>query len=227
MSQNIIKVKELNKVYNEKADNAFYALSDIELSVKAGELIILKGVSGSGKSTLLAIIGALSKPTSGSVEVDGQNIAKLPDLHSSMFRATTIGFIFQSFDLFDELDVHDNVALPLVHTGLSQKEIDKKAAIAMELAHISHKRTQRVKDLSGGEKQRCAIARALVNEPKIILCDEPTANLDRDNALKFIETLKTLKALGKTILVATHDPLFEQLDITDAMVNIENGKIVG
>ncbi len=227
MSRTIIKVEALNKIYNEKADNAFYALSDIELSVKAGELIILKGVSGSGKSTLLAIIGALSKPTSGSVEVDGQNVAKLPDLHSSAFRAATIGFIFQSFDLFDELDVHDNVALPLVHTGLSQKEIDKKAAIAMELAHISHKRAQRVRDLSGGEKQRCAIARALVNEPKIILCDEPTANLDRDNALKFIETLKTLKALGKTVLVATHDTLFEELDITDTMVYIENGKIVG
>ena len=225
--QRIIKIEHLNKIYNEKEANAFYALSDIELNVNEGELIILKGVSGSGKSTLLAIIGALSKPTSGSVEVDGQSVAKLPDLHASEFRASTIGFIFQSFNLFDELNVHDNVALPLVSIGLSQNEIDEKAATAMKLAHITHKKAQRVQDLSGGEKQRCAIARALVNDPKIILCDEPTANLDRENSLKFIETLKALKALGKTVLVATHDTLFEELDFIDRIVLIENGKITG
>jgi len=223
--RNIINIKHLDKIYNEKASNAFYALSNIELSVKEGELIILKGVSGSGKSTLLAIIGALSKPTSGSVEVDGQSIAKLPDLHASKFRASVIGFIFQSFNLFDELNVHDNVALPLVNSGLSQKEINEKAAKAMKLAHIAHKQGQRVQDLSGGEKQRCTIARALVNDPKIILCDEPTANLDRGNSLKFIETLRVLKGLGKTVLVATHDTLFEELDIVDRTVLIENGKI--
>lgn len=224
--KNIITVEHLNKVYNEKEASAFYALSDIELGVKEGELIVLKGVSGSGKSTLLAIIGALSKPTSGSVKVDGQSVAKLPDLHASKFRASTIGFIFQSFNLFDELDVHDNVALPLVSTGLSQKEIDEKALMAMTVAHIAHKKRQRVQDLSGGEKQRCAIARALVNEPKIILCDEPTANLDRGNSLKFIETLRALKDLGKTVLVATHDTLFEELDFVNRVISIENGKII-
>ncbi len=221
----MITISALNKIHNENRPNEFQSLSDIDLHVKAGELIILKGVSGSGKSTLLSIIGALNKPTSGEIEVDSRRVAKLPDLHASQFRAEKIGFIFQSFNLFDELSVKDNVALPLVPL-LKQSEIDEKAIQAMRLANIEHKASQRVQDLSGGEKQRCAIARALVNEPQIILCDEPTANLDRENSLKFIEILKALNGLGKTIIVATHDTLFEALDFTDRMVEIQNGKII-
>jgi len=226
MSRTIIDIEGLDKSFNEGTSSLFHALSDITIKVKEGELVILKGVSGSGKSTLLAIIGALSRPTRGQVLVDGQSIAKLPDLHASAFRSSTIGFIFQSFDFFDELDVEDNVALPLVNSGLSRTMIGERTQTAMTLAHITHKRAQRVKDLSGGEKQRCAIARALVNDPKIILCDEPTANLDRDNALKFIETLRGLKSLGKTVVVATHDALFEALDIVDQTIAIRDGKVL-
>jgi len=207
----MIHLKGINKIHGEGGPAQFQS--------------ILKGVSGSGKSTLLSIIGALQKPTSGEIEVDGSRIAKLPDLHASAFRASTIGFIFQNFNLFEEFNVAENVALPLIPVGMPQKEIDRKVADALKVANIAHKATQSVRDLSGGEKQRAAIARALVNDAGIILCDEPTANLDRENSLVFMEILKDLKSLGKTILIATHDPLFENLDIVDRVLEIEAGRI--
>ncbi len=222
----MITFKNLNLTFNPNAANEFKALKNINLHITKHKLVILKGVSGSGKSTLLSLISALIKPTSGEIKVDGKLIAKLPDFHASRFRSKDIGFIFQSFNLFESLNVEENIALPLIPLELSQKEIDDKVNHAMNLANIAHKKNQSVKDLSGGEKQRCAIARALVNNPKIILCDEPTANLDRTNSLAFIEVIKTLKSLEKTIVIATHDPLFESLDFVDEVINIENGEIL-
>ncbi len=221
----MIHLRGVNKIHGEGGPAPFQSLYDIGLHVEAGELVVLKGVSGSGKSTLLSLLGALQKPSSGDIEVDGSRIAKLPDLHASAFRARTIGFIFQTFNLFDEFNVAENVALPLIPTGISQKDIDLNVARALELANISHKATQSVRDLSGGEKQRTAIARALVNDAKIILCDEPTANLDLENSMAFMSILKELKSLGKTIVIATHDPLFEGLEIVDRVLNIESGRI--
>ena len=223
----MIHLKGINKIHGEGGPAPFQSLYDIGIDVAVGELVILKGVSGSGKSTLLSIIGALQKPTSGEIEVDGSRVAKLPDLHASAFRARTIGFIFQTFNLFEQFNVMENVALPLIPTGLSQKEIDINVERALEVANIGHKATQSVRDLSGGEKQRTAIARALVNEAKIILCDEPTANLDRENSLAFMGILKDLKSRGKTILIATHDPLFEDLEFVDRVLEIEAGRIAG
>ncbi|MEA1920014.1 MAG: ABC transporter ATP-binding protein [Campylobacterota bacterium] len=219
----MIILENVNKTYNESRPNAFHALKDISLHVREGELLILKGISGSGKSTLLSIIGSLIKPSSGSVRVDNDSIAKLPDLHASTFRAQKLGFIFQSFNLFEGLSIADNVALPLINQSLSQKSLHVKIQNAMKTAHIDHKASQEVRLLSGGEKQRCAIARALVNDPKVILCDEPTANLDSINSQKFITTLKELNQLGKTIVVATHDPIFESMDAR--IITIENGMI--
>jgi putative ABC transport system ATP-binding protein len=222
----MIKLKELTLTYNIEKENEFKALKNINLQINSHELVILKGVSGSGKSTLLSLIAALIKPTSGEIKVDNKLIAKLPDVHASKFRSQDIGFIFQSFNLFENLTVYENIALPLVPLKLSQKEIETKVTRALELANISHKKTQSVKNLSGGEKQRTAIARALVNNPKIILCDEPTANLDKANSLAFIEVLKELKSLDKTIVIATHDPLFESLEFVDRVIFIENGEIL-
>jgi len=222
----MIEIKNLNLIYNPNATNEFTALKNINLNITNKELIILKGVSGSGKSTLLSLIAALIKPTSGEIKVDGKLIAKLPDLHASLYRLNDIGFIFQSFNLFENLSVEENVALALIPLKLNQKEIDEKVLKALSLANISHKKNQSVKNLSGGEKQRTAIARALVNNPKIILCDEPTANLDRANSLTFIEVLKELKKLEKTIVVATHDPLFESLDFVDRVIDIKDGEIL-
>ncbi|MBU3014509.1 ABC transporter ATP-binding protein [Poseidonibacter lekithochrous] len=221
----MIKVNNLNKVFNQNTKKEFKALKDINIEIQTSSCVILKGVSGSGKSTLLSILGALSKPSSGDVIINNDSIAKLPDLHSSAFRAKNLGFIFQSYNLFNELTVEENVSIPLVPLGLSQKEINQKVLTALTLANIEHKKHETVSNLSGGEKQRTAIARALVNNPDIILCDEPTANLDNDNSLKFIEVMRNLKKLNKTIIIATHDPIFDNLDFVDNTINIKDGKI--
>ncbi len=221
----MIRSTHLNFTYNPHTPHAFDALRDITLHIAPHELVLLEGVSGSGKSTLLSLIGALLKPTSGTLIVAGREIAKLPDLHASHFRAQTIGFIFQAFNLFDLLSVEENVAVPLIPLGLSSREIAAKTAKAMEQAGISHKRTLPAKALSGGEKQRCAIARALVNDPDLILCDEPTANLDRTNSLAFVSTVKTLHEAGKTVVIATHDPLFHESFPDARVVHIADGTL--
>jgi len=220
-----IVIDNLYKIYNEGKQSEFSALKNISLSIDDGQIVIVKGVSGSGKSTLLSVIAAFSKPSKGKILIDGENISKLPDIFASNFRNEKIGFIFQSFNLIEGLSVADNILAPLVLTSDTQKEVDKKLEIALNLANISHKKEQNVADLSGGEKQRCAIARALVNNPSIILADEPTANLDKENSLKFVEILKKLKELKKIVIVATHDTVFDNLPFVDKYVNITNGEL--
>jgi putative ABC transport system ATP-binding protein len=222
----MIQVRNLNKIFNPNTPKALHALKSINLSVEEGELVILKGVSGSGKSTLLSILSAMDKPTSGEVVVEGKLVNKLPDLHASHFRAHSIGFVFQHFNLLDELSVAENVTVPLIPLGINAAEIERLGRKSMEWANIAHKAHQCVKELSGGEKQRCAIARALVNDPRLILCDEPTANLDKANTLAFIELLKKMKAQGKTVIVATHDPVFETAGIHDRLIHMEAGAFV-
>ena len=222
----MISVENVSKIFNEGTAQAFEALHAVELEVSKGETIILSGVSGSGKSTLLSLIAALDKPSSGKITVGGELVSKLPDLHASAYRAKSIGFIFQHFNLLESLSVEENVIAPLINSGLDIVTIREMAAKSMDRAAISHKASQQVKELSGGEKQRCAIARALVHEPELIICDEPTANLDRANSLKFIEILQSLYERGKTIIVATHDPLFESLPFVGKVVHMEDGSIV-
>lgn len=219
----MIVIKNICKSFAQGSDDTFHALKSINLTIASGECIVFKGVSGSGKSTLLSIIGAIMKPSSGSVEIDGFNIVSLSDFHISHYRNKTIGFVTQSFHLFDRLSVKDNLLAPLVINDYTSKEIDEHINKAMEVANISHKHNSKVSTLSGGEKQRCMIARALVNSPSIILCDEPTANLDEKNSLMFIKIIKKLKSLNKTIVIATHDPLFDTEDVVDVVVNINEG----
>ena len=221
----MIHVNHLNKIYNAKTPKEVQVLYDINFTIKERELTILKGVSGSGKSTLLAMLSAMDRPNSGEVIVENQAISKLPDFHASHFRANSIGFIFQHFNLLEELTVEENIEAVLIPLGLSLKTIEEKVQHSMTLAKISHKADQSVKELSGGEKQRCAIARALVNDPHIILCDEPTANLDRVNSLHFIELIKQLRSQKKTIIIATHDPLFEDAAIHDRLLFMEDGHL--
>jgi len=221
----MIVLKDVNRVFKQNSSISFEALKGINLELQEGQSLLLKGVSGSGKSTLLSIIGAILKPSSGSVVVDGLEISSLSDYHLSKYRNKTIGFITQSFHLFEELSVRDNLLPPLIVNNYSLKEIETFTEEAMHLSNISHKAHQRVSTLSGGEKQRCMIARSIVNSPQVVLCDEPTANLDRENSLQFIEILKKLKKMGKTVIVATHDPIFEELQVMDSVLNIEEGSI--
>ncbi len=222
----MIEIKDVYKTYNEGTPEAFDALKAIDLHVNKGESVVLSGVSGSGKSTLLSLIAGLDKPSSGKITVDNELISKLPDMHASAYRAKTVGVIFQHFNLLEALSVEENVMAPLIHSGYDLVKIREMTEKSMSLASILHKKNAEVKALSGGEKQRCAIARALVHEPKLILCDEPTANLDRANSLKFIEILHALHDMGKTIIVATHDPLFEGLSFVNKVVHMEDGNIV-
>ncbi len=222
----MIKINNLNKIYNENKSNKFHALDNINIIIHNGELIILKGISGSGKSTLLSIIGSLEKPTSGEVIIDNELVSKLPDIHAAKFRAIKIGFVFQEFNLFDNLSVFENVSIPLINGGLSPKEIELKVLKSLKDINILHKAYQDINNLSGGEKQRCAIARALVNQPNILLCDEPTAALDIENSKNFIKIIEELNKKGITIIVATHDLIFEQNIINKRVLNISDGKIV-
>jgi len=218
--KNVSKIYELNKNHNVKA------LDNINLHIKEGELVVLKGVSGSGKSTILSLIAALTKPTEGEVLVNEKRISKLPDNFASDYRQQDIGFIFQKYNLIPTLSLKENILLPLVPINPKESEAQEKLNRVLEQFQIAHKKDEIVRNLSGGEQQRVAIARAHVNNPKIIIADEPTANLDEQLSLDFIEILKQLKKEGKTIVIATHDPLFFDLEIVDKIIEVKAGKIL-
>ena len=222
----MIKLKDVIKEYKISNAETLTALKSINIDIKEGELVVLRGASGSGKSTVLSLIAALSRPTSGEVIVDGDKISKLADNFASEYRRHSIGFVFQKYNLISSLSVKENIILPLVPMNLSQKEIEEKLLKVLKMFHIEHKADQLVKNLSGGEQQRVAIARANINDPKIILADEPTANLDEKLSLHFIDMLRELKAEGKTIVVATHDPLFFGLSFADKEIELSHGSII-
>jgi len=222
----MIKLQNITKNYNISNAESILALNNISLTFKEGELIILKGASGSGKSTILSLIAGLQKPTSGEVIVDKKRISKLTDDFSSLYRRENIGFVFQKYNLIPNLSVKENIILPLIPNNIDENLLQTKLNKIMEKFNIEHKENILVKNLSGGEQQRVAIARAHINNPKIILADEPTANLDKVLSENFISILRELKNSNKTIIIATHDPIFFNLDIVDKTINIQNGQIL-
>ncbi|WP_149714793.1 ABC transporter ATP-binding protein [Campylobacter concisus] len=222
----MINIRGVSLVYNQNKQNEFCALKNINLDINDGELVILKGISGSGKSTLLSLIALLQKPTSGEILIDGTNIAKLPDAFCSELRHKRLGLIFQNFNLIEGLSVYENLLAPFALTNFKANVRDEMIKKALSLANIAHKKDENVSNLSGGERQRCAVARALSMDANIILADEPTANLDRQNARAFLGLLESFKALKKSVIVATHDSIFDELSITDRVVSLQNGEIV-
>jgi putative ABC transport system ATP-binding protein len=222
----MITLKNITKKYELNRNNTVTALEDIDIKIDKGELVVLKGVSGSGKSTILSLIASLTKPTEGEVIVDSQRVSKLPDNFASDYRQKSVGFIFQKYNLIPTLTVQENILLPLVPTNPDEDEARAKLERVVELFNISDKKSTVVRNLSGGEQQRVAIARAIINDPKIVIADEPTANLDEKLSLDFIEMLRNLKESGKTIVVATHDPLFFELDIVDRIIEMRNGRLL-
>ena len=209
-----------------QGDEHVHALTNISLHVKRGECVVLKGSSGSGKSTLLSLIAGLMQPSQGEVRVDGKEISKLPEHFSAHLRRQKMGFIFQKYHLIAHLSVLENVMTPLIPENLPLSVLEKKAKAVMEQFGIEHKAKMRVNRLSGGEQQRVAIARALINDPLIVLADEPTANLDERLSRALIDELAILKEKGVTLLIATHDPLFFDLGFVDRVVEIRNGEIL-
>lgn len=221
----MIHVKEVSKRFMQ-GDESIHALTNISLHVKRGECVVIKGSSGSGKSTLLSLIAGLMQPSQGEVRVDGKEISKLPEHFSAHLRRQKMGFIFQKYHLIAHLSVLENVMTPLIPENLPLAVLEKKAKAVMEQFGIEHKAKMRVNRLSGGEQQRVAIARALINDPLIVLADEPTANLDEKLSRALIDELALLKEKRVTLLIATHDPLFFDLGFVDRVIEIKNGEIL-
>lgn len=222
----MIHFTNVTKEFVINKNNRITALKNINLEIQQGEVVVLKGASGSGKSTILSLIVALSKPTTGEVIVNEQRVSKLPDNFASQYRRESVGIIFQKFNLIPNLSVKENILVPLIPKNIQEVQGEERLRAVMEQFKISHKQDVIVKNLSGGEQQRVAIARALVNNPHIIIADEPTANLDKDLSLHFIEEIRDLKKEGKTVVIATHDPLFDDLEFIDTTIHISNGEII-
>jgi putative ABC transport system ATP-binding protein len=221
----IIETRQLSKIFYEGQANEVAAVQDISLSVEKGQAVLLKGASGSGKSTLLALLACLAKPTSGEYFCMNEAVSRWSEKFLTRFRQQHIGIVFQHFHLLKGLTVQDNIVLPLIPLPLSRKEKEYRVNQAAELAHIQHRLSFQVDTLSGGEMQRVAIARSLVNEPTILLADEPTAHLDSENSQKMMTIFAELKAKGTTIMITSHDPLVLQHTIFDKVITMKDGQM--
>lgn len=218
----LIKVTKLKKIYcTDEVETV--ALKEATFEIQAGEFIAIMGPSGSGKSTLMHIIGLLDKPSSGSYSFKGKNINKLSDDQMAEFRNFNIGFVFQSFNLLPRTSVYENVRLPLIYSNDSTKQQDEKVIKAIRSVGLEHRKDHLSNQLSGGEKQRVAIARALVNNPEIILADEPTGNLDSVSGGQIMRILQQLNDDGKTIVIVTHEK--ETAEHARRIINIRDGSV--
>jgi putative ABC transport system ATP-binding protein len=180
-------------------------LRDIDLTITSGEYVAIMGPSGSGKSTLLNMIGCLDRPTSGDYQLGGQSVSDLDDDQLSMIRGLRIGFVFQSFNLISQLNVIENIQVPMYYQGFTEQESAERARELADMVGLSHRINHRPTELSGGQQQRVAIARSLANDPLIILADEPTGNLDSTSGAEILEILHKLHDQGKTLIAVTHD----------------------
>jgi putative ABC transport system ATP-binding protein len=200
------------------------ALDSIDLTIDDGEFVAVMGPSGCGKSTLLNLVGMLDRPTSGSYTFNGREVANLSESQLADFRKQSIGFIFQSFNLIDELTVRENVELALLYHPVSAAERKRRTDAAMDRVGIAHRARHRPGQLSGGQQQRVAVARALVAEPRLILADEPTGNLDTHHGEEVMRMLQTLNEQGSTIVMVTHSPA--HADYAGRIVNMLDGRIL-
>lgn len=219
----MIKIKNLSKVFGQ-GESQIIALHQIDCEIEEGKFVALIGKSGSGKSTLLNIIGALEKPSEGDVEIDGVNLFSMTSNELADYRNKKLGYVFQSFYLEPEFSVLENVAMPLLIAGVNKKTREDKAKEYIEKLGLNTKTNEKVKNLSGGQKQRVAIARALVNDPSIILADEPTGNLDTANGQDVIKILREIADNKKTVIVVTHN--MQDAKIADETIELQDGKIV-
>lgn len=225
--EHLIHTEEITKIYNPRKPDEMRALEGVSIQINRGEVVALKGPSGSGKTTLLSLIGCMGRPTSGRIVVEGRDVAKLPERFLTAIRRSTFGFIFQQFNLLRDVSVIDNVLLPLYPVDIDVPAMQQRADRLLDTLGIGAKRHLKVKQLSGGEQQRVAIARALINEPTVIIADEPTAHLDRQLATDLLAILEQLNREGKTIVIATHDPLVHEHPFITKTIGMRNGRIEG
>lgn len=219
----MIKTENIKKVFRTEEVET-WALNGVDFEVKEGEFVAIMGPSGCGKSTLLNILGLLDNPSEGTYILNGTDITQFAENQRTNLRKGVIGFVFQSFNLIDELNVYENIELPLLYMGIPKKERKERVNAAMERMDIVHRAKHFPQQLSGGQQQRVAIARAVVANPKLILADEPTGNLDSKNGLEVMELLRQLNLEGTTIVMVTHS----QRDASYAgrVVNLFDGKVV-
>ncbi|MFZ4929375.1 ABC transporter ATP-binding protein [Chryseobacterium sp. Mn2064] len=216
----IARLENVSKFY-KIGDQVLTALQPTDLIVNSGELLLIIGPSGSGKTTLLSLLGCVIYPSEGNLWVDGQHINAMKENQLAQVRLNKIGFVFQNFNLLAPLNAEQNIMMPLQLLGLNKSLARKKVAAALELVGMEDRRKNLPKQLSGGQQQRIAIARALVTEPKLILCDEPTASLDKDSIGIVMNELKGLAEGGKAVAVVTHDPRLKQY--AHRIIEVNNG----
>ena len=219
----MIEVNNLQKIFRTEEVET-WALNDVSFNVADGEFVAIMGPSGCGKSTLLNILGLLDNPTKGSYKLQGVEVADLDENHRTDLRKGVIGFVFQSFNLIDELNVRENIELPLLYMGVPAKERRRRAEEVMERMNISHREKHFPNQLSGGQQQRVAIARAVIAGPKLILADEPTGNLDSVNGQEVMNLLKELNRQGTTVVMVTHSR--HDASYANRIINLFDGSIV-
>ncbi len=228
MAKWVIELSGIKKIY-QVGGQEVAALAGIDLNIAKGEFAALMGPSGSGKSTLMNILGCLDRPTVGSYKLDGQEVATLSDDELAVTRNRRIGFVFQNFNLLSRISAADNVALPLVYAGVGRKEREEKARKILDAVGLGDRAEHQPNELSGGQRQRVAIARALVNDPHIIMADEPTGNLDTKSTKEIMEIFEGLHQEGRTIILVTHEPdiaacASRQLLVRDGLITRDAGR---
>ncbi|MEJ5359170.1 MAG: ABC transporter ATP-binding protein [Desulfobacterales bacterium] len=222
----MIVADRVTKIFNRGRPEEFTALSGVSLTITAGEAVVLMGPSGSGKTTLLSILGALSRPTSGRVQVEGREITRLPEKSLSSIRRRTFGFVFPQPHLVRGMRVIDNVMLPALPVREPEDGLRERAQKLLERLGLGCRARARAETLSSGEAQRVALARALIFEPKIVIADEPTAHLDTARASELIALLASLPAEGKTLVIASHDPLVAEAPFVDRILPMRDGRLL-
>ena len=219
----MIKTEKLQKIFKTEEVET-WALNDVTLEIKEGEFVAIMGPSGCGKSTLLNILGLLDNPTNGTYELNGMEVSKYTEAQRTDLRKGVIGFVFQSFNLIDELNVYENIELPLLYMGVPKEERKKRVEEAMKRMDIAHRVNHFPQQLSGGQQQRVAIARAVVANPKIILADEPTGNLDSKNGKEVMDLLTQLNREGTTVVMVTHSQ--HDAGYATRTINLFDGQVV-
>jgi putative ABC transport system ATP-binding protein len=223
----MIELQDVRKAFNQGRHNEIWAVRGISLTIAPNLVTVVKGPSGSGKTTLLAMIGCLSRPTSGRISLDGRLLSNLPERFTTQVRRSTFGFIFQQFNLIRGLSVLENVMLPAYPLAPEHGELRERALGLLRRFRLDGREDHKAEWLSGGEAQRTAICRALVNDPRILIADEPTANLDTRLSRELIAILGDLVDMGKTVLVSSHDPVVFESARVSVVVEMRDGLLAG
>lgn len=221
----MIELMNVRKVFNAGQPSEFSALNGISLKIVENQVTVLVGPSGSGKTTLLTIIGCMARPSAGRVKLGDREITSLPERFLTEIRRSTFGFIFQQPNLIKGITALENVMLPAYPLGTRRAVLKAHATRSLDALGLSEKAFSKVEWLSGGEAQRVAIVRALINNPSVVIADEPTAHLDRSLSRRFLEIVGQFKAEGKTVLITSHDPLVYQASVVDRVVKLRDGRL--